>query len=339
MTRLCSPAPGCESTEMPSSNAFICGRPQTNTSTLRMIHGIHARMTSRATARRRGRHRRTARCRSPADVATRRAAARLAGTARARPSRRPRRRRPPATARGSSRRGTAASRTPTPATRIAGQTPSMPRQPANAQTSQNGTITEKNGSCRPTIALSSSRSRPVTLCSAMIGVPSAPKATGAVLAMSDRPEAASGVKPRPIRIAPVTATGVPKPAAPSKNAPKQNATSSSCSRAIVGDVRDALRAASSNRPRSFGQLIEEDDVEDDPADRQQAVGRAVAGGGERHRRRHAERRRSPPPARRRGRPARRCARASVSNASAPSSTTTGSGGDAASTAHSAPNGS
>ncbi len=48
--------------------------------------------------------------------------------------------------------------------------------------------------------------------------------------MSDRPEAASGEKPRPMRIAPVTATGVPKPAAPSKNAPKQKATSSSCSR-------------------------------------------------------------------------------------------------------------
>ena len=65
----------------------------------------------------------------------------------------------------------------------------------------------------------------------MMGVPSAPNATGAVLAMSDRPDAASGVKPRPISSAPVMATGVPNPAAPSKNAPKQNATSSSCSRA------------------------------------------------------------------------------------------------------------
>ena len=106
----------------------------------------------------------------------------------------------------------------------------MPRQPANAHTSQNGTITEKNGSCRPTIALRANRSSPVTLCSAMIGVPSAPKATGAVLAMSDRPDAASGGKPSPMRIAPVTATGVPKPDAPSKNAPKQNATTSSCRR-------------------------------------------------------------------------------------------------------------
>ncbi|MNL35303.1 hypothetical protein D3C87_1573280 [compost metagenome] len=61
-------------------------------------------------------------------------------------------------------------------------------------------------------------------------MPSAPKATGAVLAISARPEAANGEKPRPIRIAPVTATGVPKPAAPSKNAPKQKAISSNCRR-------------------------------------------------------------------------------------------------------------
>lgn len=48
-----------------------------------------------------------------------------------------------------------------------------------------------------------------------------------MLAISDRPEAASGEKPRPMRIAAVTATGVPKPAAPSKKAPKQNAIKSS----------------------------------------------------------------------------------------------------------------
>ena len=40
-------------------------------------------------------------------------------------------------------------------------------------------------------------------------MPSAPKATGAVLAIRDRPEAVSGEKPSPIRIAPVMATGVP----------------------------------------------------------------------------------------------------------------------------------
>jgi len=35
---------------------------------------------------------------------------------------------------------------------MAGQICIMPRQPANAQITQNGTINEKNGSCRPTMA-------------------------------------------------------------------------------------------------------------------------------------------------------------------------------------------
>ncbi|MNL18350.1 hypothetical protein D3C87_1394930 [compost metagenome] len=113
---------------------------------------------------------------------------------------------------------------------MAGQMASMPRKPANAQISQNGTSTEKNGSWRPIIAESTVCSMPVTDERPMIGAPSAPNATGAVLAISARPEAASGEKPSPIRMAPVTATGVPKPAAPSKNAPKLKATSSSCRR-------------------------------------------------------------------------------------------------------------
>ena len=61
-----------------------------------------------------------------------------------------------------------------PHTRIAGQISIMPRRPANAQISQNGTISEKNGSCRPTMAPSKYGSRPVTLASPAIGVPSAP---------------------------------------------------------------------------------------------------------------------------------------------------------------------
>ena len=62
----------------------------------------------------------------------------------------------------------------TPATRIAGQICSMPRKPANAQISQNGTSTEKNGNWRPTMAESCSRSSPVTEASPMSGAPSAP---------------------------------------------------------------------------------------------------------------------------------------------------------------------
>src|SRR4051812_18917466 len=62
----------------------------------------------------------------------------------------------------------------TPATRIAGQICTMPRHPANAQISQNGTISEKNGNWRPTIAPNLNKSNPVTADKAMIGVPSAP---------------------------------------------------------------------------------------------------------------------------------------------------------------------
>ena len=40
----------------------------------------------------------------------------------------------------------------TPVTRIAGQISFMPFQPANTQITQNGTISEKNGNCRPTMA-------------------------------------------------------------------------------------------------------------------------------------------------------------------------------------------
>src|SRR5947209_1752299 len=62
----------------------------------------------------------------------------------------------------------------TPVTRMAGQMSFMPFQPANAQISQNGTISEKNGSCRPTIAPKRNGSMPVTLDNPAIGVPSAP---------------------------------------------------------------------------------------------------------------------------------------------------------------------
>ena len=170
----------------------------------------------------------------------------------------------------------------------------------------------------------------------MIGVPSAPNATGAVLAMSDSPDAASGVKPRPIRIAPVTATGVPKPDAPSKNAPKEKATSSSCSRRSSVTCGDAL-AQHVEQPALVGQLVQEDHVEDDPADRQQPVGGAVAGGGERHRRRHVER--ADRDGERRGEAGERgVVGVHLRNASAPSSTTTGRAATSVDNA-SAPNGS
>src|SRR4051812_5626774 len=112
-----------------------------------------------------------------------------------------------------------------PDTRQAGQTSRNPLRPDIAQTIQNGTINEKIGSCRPTIALSVFSGIPVTLANPIIGVPSAPNATGAVFPINDNPAAGSGLKPNPISIAADMATGVPNPAAPSINAPKQNAIS------------------------------------------------------------------------------------------------------------------
>ena len=61
-----------------------------------------------------------------------------------------------------------------PATRRAGNTSSMLRKPTKAQISQIGTMTEKMGSWRPIMPLSSRRSSPVTAASAITGVPSAP---------------------------------------------------------------------------------------------------------------------------------------------------------------------
>ncbi len=174
----------------------------------------------------------------------------------------------------------------TPATSIGGQTSIILRQPTNAVISQKGTMTEKKGSWRPTMPLSSCRSSPVTAERAITGVPRAPNATGAVLAMSDSPEAASGEKPRPMRMAAVTATGVPKPAAPSKNAPREEGDEKELQAAVVADGSD--------RPLQDGELalfarelVEKYNVENDPADRQEAEGRAVAGREARHGNRHA----------------------------------------------------
>ncbi len=61
-----------------------------------------------------------------------------------------------------------------PEVRQAGQTSHIALRPAIAQTSQKGTMREKNGSCRPVMAERAWRSRPVTDARTTIGVPSAP---------------------------------------------------------------------------------------------------------------------------------------------------------------------
>src|SRR4051812_45915661 len=113
-----------------------------------------------------------------------------------------------------------------PHTSTAGHTPRNPRHPLMVTTSHAGTITDTKGNWRPAIAPRVAAGIPVTAASVRIGVPIAPNATGAVLAMSDSPAAYSGVNPRPINNAEQIATGVPNPDAPSMNAPNDNATSS-----------------------------------------------------------------------------------------------------------------
>ena len=63
-----------------------------------------------------------------------------------------------------------------------------------------------------------------------MGVPMAPQATGAVLAIRLRTADWKGLKPRPTMTAPAMATGVPKPEVPSMMAPKENAMRSTCRR-------------------------------------------------------------------------------------------------------------
>src|SRR5439155_23532689 len=90
----------------------------------------------------------------------------------------------------------------------------------------NGMSCEKKGRWRPAIAERESYGRPVNPARVTIGVPRAPKATGAVFAIRQSTAEESGLKPRPTIMPPAMATGVPNPAAPSMKAPKEKAISS-----------------------------------------------------------------------------------------------------------------
>ena len=76
-----------------------------------------------------------------------------------------------------------------PATRMAGQVSRMPLKPSMMKTIQNGTSIARQGSWRPTMLPILKGSRPDTWPATMIGMPMAPKATGAVLAIRHRPAA------------------------------------------------------------------------------------------------------------------------------------------------------
>ena len=116
-----------------------------------------------------------------------------------------------------------------PATRIAGHTLIIPRRPAQAQISQKGMITEERqlatNHCAQLVEI---EARDALQCDDRR--PQCAHATGAVLAMSDKPDAASGVKPRPIRSAPCNRHGGAKTRRALEEGAKTNATSSSCNR-------------------------------------------------------------------------------------------------------------
>jgi hypothetical protein len=76
-----------------------------------------------------------------------------------------------------------------------------------------------------------------------------------------------------------TATGVPKPAAPSKNAPKAKAIGSDACQTVLQLSESA---------GSHGELIQEQDREDDPTDREESVGGTVAGREKRETHRHVK---------------------------------------------------
>src|SRR5688500_8624071 len=140
--RLCKPGTGIRRAEMLSSHVFICDYPLTTTRTLTIRHGTHARMTSARLCA-------CATCAvgplpSPGNSHTRAGCQTFRKNTTA----------PSDTIDDT----TSTSHGPwkfemrncgtandTPETRIAGQTDHIPRTPANAQISQNGTITEKTG--------------------------------------------------------------------------------------------------------------------------------------------------------------------------------------------------
>ena len=104
------------------------------------------------------------------------------------------------------------------------------RQEVIVRTSQKGRSRASGGRMRPEVALIASTSSPVISARARIGVPIAPQATGAVLAIRQSRAAWNGRNPRPTRNAAEIATGAPNPAAPSRNAPNEKATSTAWSR-------------------------------------------------------------------------------------------------------------
>ncbi len=105
------------------------------------------------------------------------------------------------------------------------------------------------GSCRPTIAATVVAGRPVTEPSTVTGMPSAPKATGAVLKINTKTRASMAGKPVMMSSELVMATGAaPNPAIPSSRAPKQNPITTSMMRRSLGRLAIIHWRKASKRP-------------------------------------------------------------------------------------------
>ncbi len=132
------------------------------------------------------------------------------------------------------------------------------------------------GNCRPTIAPSFTAGRSVTCPSTVIGAPSAPNATGAVLKISVKVSASSGGSPTRISSALVIATGVPNPAMPSSRQPKQKPITTSTTRRSFGRCVEHPVAKRVETPGYDRDVVEQQRVEHDPhhrPKREHAAGR------------------------------------------------------------------
>ena len=93
-------------------------------------------------------------------------------------------------------------------------------------------------------------SMPVSRPAVVIGMPTAPNATGAVLANSTTVAAFSGGMPSARIMVAVMATGAPKPASASSRPPKQNAMSMAWMRTSPLPILSKTRRRSSKRPEA-----------------------------------------------------------------------------------------
>ena len=140
-----------------------------------------------------------------------------------------------------------------PITAAAGPASLTPRMPSRMKRMKKGTTAAMSRTCReisPAISAVCSAVRPPTEPAVVTGMPTAPKATGAVLAISTVVAALSGFTPRARIMVAVIATGAPKPARASNKPPKQKAMRMAWMRISPSPSRSKVLRRSSKRPEA-----------------------------------------------------------------------------------------